>query len=122
MPFELDHQVIVNTGLKVSPIDPGGEPAGNAAALAYCLDVKRIDEAALRIMEGSDTLVLDMLREKSHPTHMNLAEALATVERVRPRKTYFGHISHEVSHAALETRLPENVQLAYDGLVLSVPY
>jgi len=79
-----------------------------------------MDEHAFRALEGTDTLVLDMLREPIHPTHMNLAEALQVVERVKPKQTYFGHIAHEVSHAALEPRLPQNVHLAYDGLVIEV--
>jgi phosphoribosyl 1,2-cyclic phosphate phosphodiesterase len=116
MPFELDHEVIVNTGLKITHRQLGA----GAPALAYCLDVKRIEEPACRILEGCDTLVLDMLREASHPTHMNLEEALRIVETIRPREAYFGHIAHEISHAALESRLPENVHLAYDGLRISV--
>jgi len=113
LPFNLDHEVIINTGLKIT--HAGME---NGPALAYCLDVKRIDEEGFKALEGTDTLVLDMLRESNHPTHMSLAEALATVERVKPRRAYFGHIAHEISHAALEPRLPENVRLAYDGLTI----
>jgi phosphoribosyl 1,2-cyclic phosphate phosphodiesterase len=111
-PFELDHEVIINTGLKIS--QRGGP------ALSYCLDVKRLDSRAFEALAGTDTLVLDMLREPVHPTHMNLAEALAVIERVKPRRAYFGHIAHEISHQDLEARLPENVHLAYDGLTIEV--
>ena len=115
LPFDLDHEVIVNTGLKITHTGRGAAPA-----LSYCLDVKRMDELAFGALAGTDTLVLDMLRENVHPTHMNLSEALAVVERVRPRRAYFGHIAHEVSHAALEPRLPEHVRLAYDGLTVEL--
>lgn len=113
LPFELDHEVIVNTGLKISHRDGG-------PALAYCLDVKRMDERALQTLAGTDTLVLDMLRESLHPTHMNLDEALAVVARVQPRRAYFSHIAHEVSHAALSKRLPAEIELAYDGLKIEL--
>jgi phosphoribosyl 1,2-cyclic phosphate phosphodiesterase len=115
VPFDLDHEVIINTGLKISHA-----AQDNGPALSYCLDVKRMDEQAFRILDGTDTLVLDMLREPVHPTHMNLAEALQVIERVKPRRAYLGHIAHEVSHAGLEPRLPENVRLAYDGLTLQL--
>ncbi|MEI6234400.1 MAG: MBL fold metallo-hydrolase [Planctomycetota bacterium] len=113
LPFNLDHEVIINTGLKF--VQSGVE---NAPAWSYCLDVKRIDEAGFKALEGTDTLVLDMLRESNHPTHMNFTEAMETVSRVKPRRAYFGHIAHEISHAAIEARLPENIRLAYDGMVV----
>jgi phosphoribosyl 1,2-cyclic phosphate phosphodiesterase len=115
LPMELDHEVILNTGLKVTHAGLEHGPA-----LSYCLDVKRINEQSSRALEGTDTLVLDMLRETSHPTHMNFAEAMATVERVKPRRAYFGHIAHEIGHAAFEARLPEHVRLAYDGLTVQL--
>lgn len=113
LPFDLDHEVIVNTGLKIAHAGVEKGPA-----TSYCLDVKRIDDTAYRALEGTDTLILDMLREANHPTHMNFAEAMEAVNRVRPRRAYFGHIAHEIGHAAFEARLPENVRLAYDGLIV----
>ena len=112
-PFELDHEVIINTGLKISHAK-----VPDAQATAYCLDVKRIDETGYKALQGTDTLILDMLRENVHPTHMNFSEAMETVNRVNPRRAYFGHIAHEISHAQFEPRLPAHVRLAYDGLVI----
>lgn len=112
LPFELDHQVIINTGLRIS--------SGGGSGLGYCLDVKRFSERAFADLAGTDTLVLDMLREMQHPTHMNLEEAMAVVSRLNPRRVFFGHMGHEVSHAELERRLPEHIRLAYDGLKIEV--
>lgn len=86
--------------------------------LAYCTDVNRIPEATLDALEGLDTLVLDALRHAPHPTHFNLDEALAVVERLKPRQTYFTHLSHDLDHGTVEQSLPPHVRLAYDGLVL----
>lgn len=113
-PLELDHHVLKNTGLIVS------EAARPGPKLAYCIDVKRMDEATVARLRGVDILVLDMLRENPHPTHMNLAEALEAVARIQPKQTYFSHLAHEVDHGPFEARLPENIRLAYDGLVLSL--
>jgi phosphoribosyl 1,2-cyclic phosphate phosphodiesterase len=86
--------------------------------LAYCTDVNLIPETTFDALAGLDTLVLDALRYEHHATHFNLDEALAVVERLRPRQTFFTHISHSFDHEYVEQRLPPDVHLAYDGLVV----
>jgi phosphoribosyl 1,2-cyclic phosphate phosphodiesterase len=127
--------------LDLRPIDPPDEPflaAGvpvrpvpvmhgptpvlgfRCGDLAYVTDTNFIPEASLRMLEGLDVLVLDALRDRPHPTHFSLAEALAVVERLKPRRAYFTHICHDLEHAATNRRLPPGVELAYDGLEISV--
>jgi phosphoribosyl 1,2-cyclic phosphate phosphodiesterase len=60
------------------------------------------------------------LRDEPHLTHMNVEEALETVHRLRPRRTLFTHISHRLEHEATSRRLPPGVELAYDGLRISL--
>jgi phosphoribosyl 1,2-cyclic phosphate phosphodiesterase len=83
---------------------------------AYLTDMNRIPDASLPLLEGLDVLILDALRTQPHPSHANLAEALGWVERVRPRRAWFTHMSHEVDHEATERTFPEHVRLSYDGL------
>lgn len=84
--------------------------------LAYVTDVSRIPPESMALLEGVEVLVLGALRHRPHPTHMTIGEALAVVERLRPRRAYFTHISHEIDHDAVERQLPPWVRLAYDGL------
>lgn len=84
--------------------------------VAYCTDVNAIPAPTWALLEGLDVLVLDALREKPHPTHFSLAEALEVVRQLRPRRAYFTHIAHHLDHAATNARLPDGVELAYDGL------
>lgn len=84
--------------------------------VAFCTDVSRIPDESWPLLEGLDVLVLDALREKPHPTHFNLTQALDVVARLRPRQAYFTHISHVLEHDATNARLPPGVELAYDGL------
>ena len=86
--------------------------------LAYCTDVSRIPDESWPLLEGLDVLVLDALRHDPHPTHFNLTQALAVVERLRPGRTYFTHLSHQFDHGPTENALPPGVALAYDGLSL----
>jgi len=85
-------------------------------SLAYVTDAKEIPPESLQLLDGIDILVLNALRERPHPTHLSLAEALAVVERIRPQRAYLTHISHEISHAITSACLPPGIELAYDGL------
>jgi phosphoribosyl 1,2-cyclic phosphate phosphodiesterase len=105
LPIRLEHGRFAVLGFRV----------GN---LAYCTDVNRIPEESWPLLEGLDTLILDALRPEPHPTHFSLGEALQAIERIRPRRTYFTHISHLLGHEATEAVLPDGVHMAYDGLVL----
>ncbi|MGB5943165.1 MAG: MBL fold metallo-hydrolase [Leeuwenhoekiella sp.] len=88
---------------------------------AYLTDVKTIAEEEIEKLRGVDILVVNALREKPHYSHFNLEEALAFVEKVKPKKTYFTHISHLLGfHAEVEEQLPENVHLAYDNLKIKL--
>lgn len=85
--------------------------------LAYLTDFKTIDEAELRKLEGVETLVVNALRHKPHPSHFNVEEALTLVRRVAPQRAYLTHMSHEIGlHAEAGEWLPEGVRLAYDML------
>jgi phosphoribosyl 1,2-cyclic phosphate phosphodiesterase len=85
---------------------------------AYLTDCSEVPAEAWPLLDGVDLLVVDALRDKPHPTHFSVAEALAVVERLRPSRAWFTHIAHDLPHAATCARLPEGVDLAYDGLTL----
>lgn len=84
--------------------------------VAYCTDASGIPDASWPLLEGLDLLVLDALQPRKHPTHFTIDEALAVVARVKPRQTFFTHMSHQVMHAEIDPTLPKDVRLAYDGL------
>lgn len=84
--------------------------------LAFCTDVSRIPDESWPLLEGLDTLVIGALRDKPHPTHFSIGQALEVVERVKPQKTYLTHLSHLLDYHVTNGRLPAGVELAYDGL------
>jgi phosphoribosyl 1,2-cyclic phosphate phosphodiesterase len=69
---------------------------------------------------GVKALIIDALRHKPHPTHMNIEEALLLSARVRPGETWFTHICHDLGHEETQKNLPHGVKLAYDGLKITV--
>jgi phosphoribosyl 1,2-cyclic phosphate phosphodiesterase len=86
--------------------------------LAYLTDCNGIPETSWPLLEGVRLLVIDALRERPHPTHFTVREALDVVERLSPDRAWFTHVCHDLPHAATCARLPKGVELAYDGLVL----
>jgi phosphoribosyl 1,2-cyclic phosphate phosphodiesterase len=84
---------------------------------AYLTDVKTIASEEMEKLNDLDVLVLNCLRIESHPTHLNLEEALEIIDELKPKKTYFTHISHYLGfHDEADAKLPDNVFLAYDTL------
>ncbi|HKJ70422.1 MAG TPA: MBL fold metallo-hydrolase [Gammaproteobacteria bacterium] len=88
--------------------------------LAYITDVKTIPDDSWPLLAGLDTLILDCLRYRDHPTHMRVEEALATAERIGARRTVFTHFTHDIEFSALAAELPAGMEPAYDGLRLPV--
>jgi phosphoribosyl 1,2-cyclic phosphate phosphodiesterase len=84
--------------------------------VAYCTDVKEIPSESWQLLQGLDVLILDTLRARPHPTHMNLTESLHAIEKIAPKLAYLTHISHELDHQVTEASLPPSIRLAYDGL------
>ena len=87
---------------------------------AYLTDVSAIPEPSYALLEGLDVLVLNALRARPHPTHLNLDGAVACARRIGARRTFFTHCSHEVHHARESALLPAGIELAYDGLCLDL--
>ena len=87
---------------------------------AYLTDCNAIPDESWPLLEGVQTLVLDALRRKLHPTHFNLEQALAAAQRIGATRTWFTHVCHDLPHAETCASLPEGVELAYDGLVFEV--
>lgn len=92
-----------------------GYRIGNAA---YLTDFSEIPESSLKLLEGLDVLFLDALRHKPHPTHSTLANSIAIAERLKAKRTFFTHISHDLPHEETNRHLPPHIRLSHDGLKL----
>jgi phosphoribosyl 1,2-cyclic phosphate phosphodiesterase len=107
LPLELEHGTGKSLGYRFGP-------------LAYLTDCSAIPPAAERQLRGLELLVIDALRFRPHPTHFNIAEAVAVARRLGARRTLLTHLSHDVEHARDNTGLPAGVELAHDGQTLTL--
>ena len=89
-------------------------------SFAYLTDCSGIPDSSWPLLTGVKTLVIDALRERPHPTHLSIDQALAVVDRMKPERALFTHMCHDLPHAATCARLPSGVQLAYDGLAFDI--
>ena len=87
---------------------------------AYLTDCNRLDDAAWPLLDGVSTLVVDALRDRPHPTHFTVSQAIEAAARIGAARTYFTHVCHDLGYVETNARLPRGVELAYDGLVLEV--
>jgi phosphoribosyl 1,2-cyclic phosphate phosphodiesterase len=100
------------------PIDSLGYRFGG---LAYSADVNELDDAAFEVLQGVDTWIVDALRYHAHPTHANVETALRWIGRVKPRRAVLTNFNIEIDYARLAAELPDGVEPAYDGMVITAP-
>jgi phosphoribosyl 1,2-cyclic phosphate phosphodiesterase len=85
----------------------------------YITDASHIEPQELKKTQGSKALVLNALRHEPHISHYTLAQAIEVAQGTGVPETYFTHISHQLGlHDVVDSRLPEGMHLAYDGMVL----
>jgi phosphoribosyl 1,2-cyclic phosphate phosphodiesterase len=89
-------------------------------SFAYLTDCSGIPAASWPLLSGVRTVILDALRERPHPTHLSVEQALAVVAQLKPERALFTHMCHDLPHAATCARLPAGVQLAYDGVTFEI--
>jgi phosphoribosyl 1,2-cyclic phosphate phosphodiesterase len=106
--FEQDHGLVSTVGFRV-----GG--------FGYSTDVARLSDAALEVLAGVDTWVVDCFQRQPHHTHANLDQVIAWCDRVRPRRVVLTHMSFDMDWATVSAQLPGGFELGWDGLVLEVP-
>lgn len=108
IPIEVQHGELTIFGYKFNNI-------------AYLTDVKTISSVEKEKLKNLDILIVNAIRHKAHHSHLNLEEALTLVKELKPKKTYFTHISHHLGfHVEVENTLPKNVFIAYDELEIEI--
>lgn len=86
----------------------------------YITDASSISDENIKLIKGSEILVLNGLRYRPHSTHLSLQESVNIADTIKAKKTFFTHLTHDVLHKNLEKELPKSMYAAYDGLTLEI--
>ena len=104
-------------GVQVLPLSlpHGKQPVlgYRVGAMAYLTDVKSIPDSVMESLKGLDVFVLNALLPHPHPLHLSIPEAVEVARRVGARRTFFTHLTHEFTHAALAALLPPGTLQAF---------
>ena len=69
----------------------------------------------------SKVIVLNALQKEPHISHFNLEQAIALLTELKPDKAFLLHLGHRMGlHNQVSKELPEFIELAYDGLQLTL--
>ena len=91
-PFEVKgHEIIPINGRHSERFFVTGYRIGT---LAYMTDFKELLDGEEEKLQGIDTLIINALRFRSHHSHFNVEEAVALINRIKPRVAYLTHMSH----------------------------
>ena len=107
-PFDLPHGDMGSTGFLFEQ--------NGIKQLAYLTDAKRIPDEVIEAVRGVEVAVLDALRPQEHWTHMSTEEAIVASKKIGAKQTYLTHLTHYYDHDRDQAKLPEGVELAWDGL------
>ncbi len=118
-PFFIDGCEVIPISGKHSPrFDVTGFRIAN---LAYLTDFKTIEPAEEAKLLGLEVLVVNALRFGHHPSHFNVEEALALISRVKPKRAYLTHMSHDIGlYDYAQSQLPEGVTFCYDMMEILI--
>ena len=89
---------------------------------AYITDMKTMEEEQAALLDGVEVLVVNALRfDRPHHSHQLVDDAIAFARRVGAKQTFLTHMCHDVGlHKEVNRQLPEDIQLAYDGMKLDI--
>jgi phosphoribosyl 1,2-cyclic phosphate phosphodiesterase len=115
--FEVGKTCIQPIPMRHGSIRATGYRIGN---FAYLTDTSGVPASSRALLRGLDAVVVDALRWEPHPTHLSVPEALELIAELQPRHGYLTHVSHALEHQATNDRIGPDVELAYDGLELTL--
>jgi phosphoribosyl 1,2-cyclic phosphate phosphodiesterase len=89
-------------------------------ALAYSCDLSGLPEASVAALAGTDVWIVDALRYRPHPSHFSVADALAWIGRIKPKRAVLTNLHSDLDYDELRAKLPPHVEPAFDGLTIEL--
>ena len=83
---------------------------------AWLTDVSEIPPEGLARLQGLKVLMINCLRDRPHPAHLDVERAVVYAHALGAERTYLIHMTHDLDYARLAAELPPGVAPAHDGL------
>jgi phosphoribosyl 1,2-cyclic phosphate phosphodiesterase len=121
-----DSQAILGKGgevmLKAFLVQHGNIPAlgYRIGAAAYTPDLNDVPPESWPLLENLDFWIVDGLRYTPHPSHFSVSDALAWIDRFKPRRAILTNLHSDLDYEALRVGLPAGVEPAYDRMQLEL--
>jgi phosphoribosyl 1,2-cyclic phosphate phosphodiesterase len=106
-PIEIDHGQAKILGYRVGSV-------------AYLTDCSGVPDEAARLLGGLDILIVGALRQKPHPSHFSVDQAVEAARKLGPKRTILTHLGHSLDFTVDGEGLPEGVEFATDGMTVEV--
>ena len=87
LPLEHQHGDIISLGFRI-------------ANVAYSPDLNGMPEASIKALAGLDIWIVDALRHTPHPSHFSFTDALAWIERIKPREAILTNMHVDLDYEA----------------------
>jgi phosphoribosyl 1,2-cyclic phosphate phosphodiesterase len=107
LPFRQEHGDIDSLGFRFGK-------------LAYSADLSGLPPESVAALVDLDVWIVDALRYRPHPSHFSLDDALAWIERLKPRRAILTNLHADLDYEVLRGKLPVHVVPAFDGMTFAV--
>jgi len=107
LPFRQEHGDIASLGFRFGK-------------LAYSADLSGLPPESVAALTGLDVWIVDALRYRPHPSHFSLDDALAWIERLKPRRAILTNLHADLDYEVLRGKLPVHVVPAFDGMTFAL--
>jgi len=89
--------------------------------LAYLPDVSSMTDEAWTAVDGVGVFVLDALRYEPHPTHTHFEQSLDWIVRAGAKRGVLTNMHIDLDYEVVQNSTPENIDAAFDGMVIELP-
>jgi phosphoribosyl 1,2-cyclic phosphate phosphodiesterase len=66
--------------------------------------------------------IVDALRDRPHPSHFSVSDALAWIERLKPRRAILTNLHADLDYDDLRRKLPPHVEPGFDGMSFEIAH
>jgi len=83
-------------------------------------DLSDIPAESWPFLKNLDLWIIDGLRYAGHPSHFSINDALAWIDRFKPRRAVITNMHSDLDYEVLRQNLPPGVIPAFDGMRLTL--